>query len=63
MGVVVLRMCCPTDTRNKVCCGVGSVVQWPCSMCVQCRHVRSVCSLWMGCGLPVAMRHLTENRQ
>ena len=55
--MVVLRMCCHTHTGNEVSGGVGSLVECVCSvsmwvLCINCR---------MGCGLPVARQHLTEN--
>ena len=57
--MVVWKMCCPAHTGNEVSCVVGGVLQWHCSMCAQCGHVGYAGG--MGCGFPVARRHITEN--
>ena len=57
--MVVWKMCCPAHTGNEVSCVVGGVLRWHCSMCAQCGHVGYAGG--MGCGFPVARRHITEN--
>ena len=41
-------MSCPAHRANEVSCGLGGVVQWPCSMCVQYSHEGAVFYLWDG---------------